>query len=169
MLIANTGQFAHLANCLRSLFETTDDGISFRVIVGFNFQGDSDNLPALDAAFPQVEKLRASVKLGYCRAYNQLLARSTGHINRYYFMRQHYGAAAFAIFRLIMTIGATMRLLTHVAVWLLLPKCRDEAAPKIAAYWQIACLGVAAHPERPTAELRRKNEQLYTFRPIAQT
>ena len=30
------------------------------------------------ATFPQVEQLRASVRLGYCRAYNQLMARSTG-------------------------------------------------------------------------------------------
>jgi len=77
VLIANTGQFAHLANCLKSLFATTTE-ISLRVIVGFNFPGDSDALGALDTAFPQVEKLRASVKLGYCRAYNQLMARSSG-------------------------------------------------------------------------------------------
>jgi O-antigen biosynthesis protein len=52
--------------------------VAFKVIVGFNFQGDSDSPSALASEFPEVEQLRASAKLGYCLAYNQLMARSKG-------------------------------------------------------------------------------------------
>src|SRR6266851_500975 len=78
VLIANLGQLEHLRPCLQSLFDTASGETSLRVIVGFNFPGESDNPRALAREFPQVEQLRAMVKLGYCRAYNQLMARSTG-------------------------------------------------------------------------------------------
>jgi GT2 family glycosyltransferase len=78
VLIANLGQLESLRPCLKSLFENASDEISLRVIVGFNFAGKSDIPQALARDFPQVEQLRAPVKLGYCRAYNQLMTRSNG-------------------------------------------------------------------------------------------
>lgn len=78
VLIANIGSLAHLRPCLKSLFDNASGEISLRVIVGFNFEGEGDSPRKLAAEFPQVELLRAPVKLGYCRAYNQLMARGTG-------------------------------------------------------------------------------------------
>ena len=78
VLIGNLGQLENLRPCLRSLFDTVSGETSLRVIVGFNFEGESDNPRALASEFPQVEQLRAPVNLGYCCAYNQLMARSTG-------------------------------------------------------------------------------------------
>jgi GT2 family glycosyltransferase len=78
VLIANLGQVANLRACLRSLLATTGAATSVRVIVGFNFAGESDGPAVLAAEFPAVEQLRAPMKLGYCRAYNQLMARATG-------------------------------------------------------------------------------------------
>src|SRR5712671_3501711 len=78
VLIANVGQLEYLRPCLKSLLDGTGGETSLRVIVGFNFPGESDNPRALARDFPQVEQLRAPDRLGYCRAYNQLMARSTG-------------------------------------------------------------------------------------------
>jgi hypothetical protein len=77
VLIANLGSLENLLPCLRSLSDAADEA-SYRVIVGFNFQGDSDAPRGLAREFPDVEQLRAPTKLGYCRAYNQLMGRSTG-------------------------------------------------------------------------------------------
>jgi N-acetylglucosaminyl-diphospho-decaprenol L-rhamnosyltransferase len=314
VLIANLGHLGNLRPCLKSLFDTTSCETSFRVIVGFNFQGESDNPQALARDFPQVEQLKAPVRLGYCRAYNQLMARSTGryallldddtilragtidgmvrfmdahpevgiagcrtvnadgsyqkttalmysmateiinvlrpaafwndgidesvttwkpvdwlnshflmvraqvieevgvldeylytfqceadwclrirragwkvayvpdvevvhiggahsvasnlksrgnlirsHINRYYFIRKHYGDIAFHLFRLIMSVGAILRLLKYAAVWVLSPHRRSEAGPKVEAYGKMALLGAVAHPEDLPDDLRREN------------
>ena len=79
VLIGSFGQLEHLRPCLKSIFETTSGGeISLRVILGLNFQGDSDNPATLRREFPQVEQLRALNKLGVCRVYNQLMSHSTG-------------------------------------------------------------------------------------------
>jgi N-acetylglucosaminyl-diphospho-decaprenol L-rhamnosyltransferase len=78
IVIANLGHLENLRRCLGSVFQTVTDETSIRVMVGFNFEGESDNPRSLAREFPQVEQLRAPVKLGYCRAYNQLMARSTG-------------------------------------------------------------------------------------------
>ncbi|MCZ6871768.1 MAG: glycosyltransferase family 2 protein [Gammaproteobacteria bacterium] len=320
ILIANLGRLEHLCPCLKSLFDTASGEASLRVIVGFNFAGESDTPRALACDFPQVEQFRAPMKLGYCRAYNQLMGRSTGryallldddtilhtdtidgmvrfmdahpevgiagcrttnpdgsyqkttalmynlgteiinavrpaafwndgidesvtswksvgwlnghflvvraqvieevgvldehyytfqceadwclrirragwkvayvpdvevthiggahsvassvktysnlvrsHINRYYFIRKHYGDAAMHAFRLIMSIGATLRLLTYAAVWLLRPDRGSEAAPKVQAYWKIVLLGAAARPEDLPNDLRRENEVASTW------
>ncbi len=314
VLIANLGQLEHLRPCLKSLFDTASGDTSLRVIVGFNFSGASDNPRALACDFPRVEQLRAPVKLGYCRAYNQLMARSAGryallldddtvlragtidgmvrfmdahpdigiagcrtvnpdgsyqkttalmygmgteianaifpaafwhdgidesvttwksvgwlnghflmvraavikdvgvldeyfytfqceadwclrirragwevayvpdfevmhiggahsvasnvksysnlirsHINRYYFVRKHYGKLAVQMFRLVMSVGATLRLLRYAVLWLSSPDRRLEAGPKIAAYWKIVLLGAAAHPEELPDDLRRES------------
>src|SRR5438309_10384214 len=76
VLIGSFGQADHLRPCLKSIFETTSGATSLRVIVGFNFEGESEHPQALAHEFPEAEQLRAPVKLGYCRAYNQLMARS---------------------------------------------------------------------------------------------
>jgi hypothetical protein len=44
-----------------------------RVIVCFNFRGDSDSPQRFRDVFPAVEQLRAPNKLGHGRAYNQLM------------------------------------------------------------------------------------------------
>jgi GT2 family glycosyltransferase len=314
VVIANLGDLENLRPCLKSLFETASGETSLRVIVGFNFSGDSDNPRVLASEFPWVEQLRAPVKLGYCRAYNQLIARSTGryvllldddtvlrartidgmvrfmdahpkvgiagcrtvnpdgsyqkttalmysigrevtnivrpaafwsdgidesvtawksvdwlnghflivrrqviqqvgvldeyfytfqceadwclrirragwrvayvpdvevmhirglhsslpgvksfgnllrsHINRYYFIRKHYGYRALRMFRLIMSAGAMLRLVKYAIVWLLSPGRRPEARPKVAAYWKVLLLGAAAHPEELPEDLRRES------------
>jgi N-acetylglucosaminyl-diphospho-decaprenol L-rhamnosyltransferase len=316
VLIANLGQLENLRSCLKSIFDAASGETSLRVIVGFNFEGESDAPRALACEFPQVEQLRAPVKLGYCRAYNQLLARSTGryallldddtilragtidgmvrfmdahlevgiagcrttkpdgsyqkstglmysmgteiinivhpaafwndgidesvttwksvgwlnghflmvraraieeagvldeyfytfqceadwclrirragwkvayvpdfevthigganrvatyrnlirgHSNRYYFVRKHYGNAAVHVFRLIMSVGALLRLLTYAAVWLVSPGRRPGAGPKVKAYWKTMLLGAAAHPEDPPEELRREKANSEMF------
>ncbi len=79
ILIANLGRPENLLPCLKSIFDPRVSGkTSLRVIVGFNFAGESGAPQALARAFPQVEQLRAPANLGYCRVYNQLLAHSTG-------------------------------------------------------------------------------------------
>jgi GT2 family glycosyltransferase len=77
VLIGSFGQLEHLLPCLKSIFQTASGKSFLRVIVGFNFEGESDSPRALAREFPQVEQLRAPGKLGYCRAYNQLMARCT--------------------------------------------------------------------------------------------
>jgi GT2 family glycosyltransferase len=313
ILIANIGQLDQLRSCLRSILDNKRNETSLRVIVGFNFEGESENLRTLAGEFPEVEQWRAPRKLGYCRAYNQLLARNTGryallldddtvlspgtidgmvrfmddhpevgiagcrtvnpdgtyqkttglmfslwteitnlvqpaafwrdnidesvtawkrvgwlnghflivraqvikevgvldeyfytfqceadwclriqrtgwlvayvpdfdvmhiggahsvasnvksyknlmrsHINRYYFIRKHYGDVAVQVFRIIMSVGATLRLLRYVALWLVIPDRRAEAGPKVRAYWKIALLGIRAHPDGLTEDLRRE-------------
>ena len=322
VLIGNLGDVKNLLPCLKSLFDTTTGETSLRVIVGFNFEGESDGPQMLASEFPQVEQFRASVKLGYCRAYNQLMAqtrsryvllldddtlvregtidgmvrfmdahpeigiagcrtvkpdgtyqkstalmyslrtefinvlrpaafwhdgideslttwRSVGwlsghflmvrtevieqlgvldenfytfqceadwclrinragwkvvyvpnfevmhiggsasgatnvksygnllrsHINRYYFVRKHYGNAAVAVFRVIMSIGAILRLLNYTFVWLVSPNRRPEARPKAAAYAMIVQLGWAARPEELPDDLRRENEAFGLLQP----
>jgi GT2 family glycosyltransferase len=326
VLIANLGRLENIQACLRSLFDTASGETSIRVIVGFNFQGDSETPQALAREFPQVEQFRAPMKLGYCRAYNQLMARATGryallldddtvlsagtidgmvrfmdahqqvgiagcrtvnpdgsyqkttammysmateianmvrpaafwndridqtvttwqsvgwlnghflmvrasviqqvgtldeqyytfqceadwclrirragwtvayvpdveimhiggahsvtsnvkthanlirsHINRYYFIRKHYGTAASLAFRLIMTAGTTLRLLKYISVWLAMPNRRREAAPKVSAYWKIALLGVAPHPEALPDDLRREHATFDLSRQVVPT
>src|ERR1700749_4228879 len=78
IVFCSLGQLDQLVPCLKSIFETATSETSVRVIVVFNFPGESDSPRRLACDFPQVEQLRAPVKLGYCRAYNQLMARSTG-------------------------------------------------------------------------------------------
>jgi GT2 family glycosyltransferase len=317
VLIANLGQLENLRSCLKSIFDPATSGqTSLRVIVGFNFQGQSETPRALAREFPQVEQLRAPAKLGYCRAYNQLLARSTGrylllldddtvlrsgaidgmvrfmdahpevgiagcrttnqdgsyqkttglmysmgteiinvfrpaafwkdgvdesvtawkpvgwlnghflltrakaieqvgrlderfytyqceadwclrirragwkvayvpdfevmhigganrvatyknlirgNVNRYYFIRKHYGAAAYHLFRVIMTAGAMLRLVKYAAMWLVRPERRPVAGPQVAGYWKTALLGAAAHPEELPEDLRRENASAALF------
>jgi GT2 family glycosyltransferase len=315
VLIGNLGQLENIRPCLKSIFDPATSGqTSLRVIVGFNFQGDSETPHTLAREFPQVEQLRAPAKLGYCRVYNHLLAHSTGryvllldddtvlrpgtidgmvrfmdmhpevgiagcrttnpdggyykstalmytmgtelinvllpaafwcdgvdesvtawtsvgwlnghfmlaraktieqvgglderfhmhqfeadwclrmhragwkvvyvpefevmhiggehstvtavkshrnfiwsHVNRYYFIRKHYGTAAYHLFRLIMSAGAMLRLLNYAARWLVSPKRRPVAAKRLAGYWKTMLLGAAAHPEDLPEELRREN------------
>lgn len=314
VLIGSLGQLEHLRPCLESIFDTAGGATSLRVIVGFNFPGESDSLRALACDFPLVEHLRAPAKLGYCRAYNQLMARTSGryallldddtvlragtidgmvrfmdahpeigiagcrtvspdgsyqkttglmynmrteilnilrpaafwhdgidesvttwksvgwlnshflmvraevikevggldeyfytfqceadwclrirrvgwtvayvpdfevmhiggehstvsivksyrnlirsHINRYYFIRKHHGNGAVHLFRLIMSLGAMLRLLKYVALWLARPDRRPEAAPKVKAYWKIALRGTSARPEELPDDLRRES------------
>jgi GT2 family glycosyltransferase len=78
VLIANLGRLDNLLPCLKSVFDTVGDETSLRVVVGFNYHGDSDSPRALREKFPAVEQLMAPRKLGYCRAYNQLMSHSTG-------------------------------------------------------------------------------------------
>ena len=70
VLIANLGRSDNLLPRLESLFETVGDELSMRVIVGFNFRGDSDSPRKLRDVFPAVEQLRAPNKLGYFRDAN---------------------------------------------------------------------------------------------------
>ncbi len=77
VLIANLGRLENLLPCLRSLGQAAGQ-IAFKVIIGFNFQGESDSQRAVEHEFPEAEQLRAPTKLGYCRAYNQLMAHSKG-------------------------------------------------------------------------------------------
>ena len=89
------------------------------------------------------------------------------HINRYYFIRKHYGSASLHLFRPIMSVGAALRLLTYVSVGLAIPGRRPEAVPKIRAYWQIMLRGVARNPDRPPASLRSDHADAVTFQPYA--
>jgi GT2 family glycosyltransferase len=314
VLIANLGRLDHLRPCLKSLFDNVTAATSLRVLVGFNFPGESDAPGALAREFSQVEQFRAPAKLGYCRAYNQLIAQSNSryvllldddtvlrpgtvdgmvrfmdlhpevgiagcrtvnpdgtyqkttalmyspgtelanvflprlfwrdgideslttwksagwlnghflmvrteaiaqvggldehfytfqceadwclrmrraawkiayvpdfelmhiggahsvasamksygnlmrsHINRYYFVRKHYGNFAFHAFRPIMTLGALLRLLTYVTVWITNPTRRPEAAAKIDAYRAIVLRGLAHRPDKLPEELQREN------------
>ena len=314
VLIANLGSLENLLPCLRSLAPGAGK-ISFKVIVGFNFQGESDSPRGLASEFPEVEQLRAPTKLGYCRAYNQLMSHSKGryallldddtvlrpgaievmvrfmddhpnvgvsgcrivnpdgsyqkstglmcdlsvearnvfqpaaifrdgvdetvaewktvdwlsgallmarreaiqqvgvldeyfytflceadwclriknagwkvayvpqaeivhlggqhsgqtkvksyrnlirhHVNRYYFFRKHYGAAAMHALRPVMSAGALLRLMSYAAIWLARPGRRPEAGPKVAAYLKIMLLGVAARPDGLPDALQRENE-----------
>jgi N-acetylglucosaminyl-diphospho-decaprenol L-rhamnosyltransferase len=325
VIIANLGQLESLRPCLSSIFSVAGAATPLRVIVGFNFEGGDDNPRALAREFPQVEQLRAPMKLGYCRAYNQLMARSTGryfllldddtvlgpgaidsmvrfmdahldvgiagcrtsncdgsyqkstgkmfslktelinvfrpaafwndgidatvatwksvgwlnahflmvrarvvaevgvfdeffytiqcepdwclrirhagwkvayvpdvevthlggahsvatavksranllrsHINRYYFIRKHYGNVALHLLRFIMSAGAMLRLLKYTAVWLFSPGRRPEAGPKVDAYWRIVLLGTKARPEDLPDELRRQYANSECFKPSIQ-
>jgi GT2 family glycosyltransferase len=311
ILIGCLGHPEQLRSCLQSIFETVTSETSIHVTVGFNFEGESQSPEAIAREFPSVAQLRAPAKLGYCRAYNQLMAQGVGryallldddtlmrpgtidgmvrfmdshpdvgiagcrtvnpdgtyqkttasmftmrtelanaflpsafwrdgvdesvtgwqsvgwlnghflvvraqviqqvgmldeffftfqceadwclriqragwkvayvpefevmhvggqhsvatsvksyksllrsHINRYYFIRKHYGAAAFHAFRLIMSVGAALRLLTYSVVWLLNPRRRPEARLKIEAYRKIVLMGAVAHPEKLPDDLR---------------
>jgi hypothetical protein len=87
------------------------------------------------------------------------------HINRYYFLRKHYGNAAVQAFRLIMSAGAVLRLLKYAGLWLVRPVRRPEAWPKVKAYWKIILLGAAAHPEELPDDLRRESAEFDVFRP----
>jgi hypothetical protein len=82
------------------------------------------------------------------------------HSNRYYFIRKHYGDLAVQVFRLIMSIGAILRLLKYAALWFVSPDRRPEAGPKVEAYWKIVLLGVAAHPEDLPHDLRRESTDI---------
>jgi GT2 family glycosyltransferase len=90
-----------------------------------------------------------------------------GHLNRYYFIRKHYGDLGVLAFRPIMTAGATLRLFTYVTVWLASPPRRPEAAPKVAAYWKIALRGLAPRPEALPGELLRQDPGLTALEPVA--
>jgi GT2 family glycosyltransferase len=79
ILIGTFGRLENLRPCLHSIFETTaSGGISVRVVLGFNFEGGSENLLTIRREFPSVEQWRAPRKLGVCRAYNQLMSRVAG-------------------------------------------------------------------------------------------
>ncbi len=86
------------------------------------------------------------------------------HLDRYYFVRKHYGDAAVQLFRVIMTAGATLRLLKYRAVWLACASRRAEAAPKIKAYGKIALRGLAPRPEALPEDLRREGAEAALFR-----
>jgi GT2 family glycosyltransferase len=323
VLIGNLGRSDFLLPCLRSLFDTVGAEISFTVVVGFNFPGHSDGPRRLEEEFPAVEQLRAPRKLGYCRCYNQLIARSTGrytllldddtllrpgalegmvrfmdanpdvgmagcrtvnpdgsyqkttavmftlgtelvnifrpgafwrdgidetvdtvkpagwlnghflflrtetieqvglmdeffytfqyeadwslrmtrtgwkvvyvpdfevmhvrgehsskpgvksynnlvrsHINRYYFVRKHYGSFALQGFRAVMSFGAMLRLLTYIGVWFVAPDRRPEAGLKIKAYWKIMLLGFSPRPDGLPEDLRRANDVFDQLQPV---
>lgn len=323
IVIGNLGDLKNLRACLSSIFGTISGKCFLRVIVGFNFEGESEIPRTLASEFPQVEQVRANVRLGYCRAYNQLMARSSGryillldddtvlhsdtiygmiafmdahpevgiagcrtvkpdrsyqkstglmynmktelinvfrpaafwndgidefvttwksvgwlcghflmvrpqvikqvgmldenfytfqceadwclrisragwkiayvpdftvthiggvasgasdvksyrnlirtHINRYYFIRKHYGNAALFLFRAIMTSGVALRLLSYVVLWVLNPARRPEAGPKIEAYSKIILLGAKRNPENAPDDFRRENEASDVFRPV---
>jgi hypothetical protein len=79
ILIGTLGHLQNLRPCLESIFETTRDGaVSVRVILGFNFGGESENPARIRREFPQVEQWRAPNRLGVCRTYNQLMSRVAG-------------------------------------------------------------------------------------------
>jgi GT2 family glycosyltransferase len=314
-LIGNVGGLENLHPCLESIFDNAGGDTSLRVLVGFNFEGESDSPQVVARDFPEVEQLRAPVRLGYCRTYNQMMGFSRGryvllldddtvirpgtidgmvrfmdahpevgiascrtvnadgsyqkttalmyslrteivnlyrpaafwrdgvdeavtdwrsvgwlnghflmaracaiekvgpldeylykfqheadwclrmhragwvvayvpdfevmhiggelsivspvksygnlmrsHINRYYFINKHYGNRAGHMFRLTMSVGAVLRLLNYLAVWLVNPGRRPEAGPKIRAFAKIALLGVATRPDALPPWLRAENE-----------
>ncbi|MFT4583129.1 MAG: GT2 family glycosyltransferase [Gammaproteobacteria bacterium] len=315
ILIANLGSYENLRPCLDSVFSSADHESTFRVVVGFNFPGESDTPTKLANDFPQVEQFRAPMKLGYCRAYNQLMARNTGryallldddtvlppgtidgivrfmeahprvgiagcktrnldgsyqkttarmydlrsellnvvrpaafwedgtdetdtiwkhagwlnghflvvrsevinevgmldehyytfqceadwclrirranwkvayvpdvevmhiggahsvtsrlksyenlmraHLNRYYFIRKHYGNPSLHVFRMIMSAGVLLRLLNYVLKWVFTPGRRLESGRKIAAYLRIFLLGFAPRPEMLPPMLQQQND-----------
>jgi hypothetical protein len=71
LIIAGLGGLERLHPCLESVFNAVSGAISFRVIVGFNFDGESEAPRVLAREFPHVEQLRAPVRLGYCRPWPQ--------------------------------------------------------------------------------------------------
>ncbi|MGH6853461.1 MAG: hypothetical protein ACREDJ_09790, partial [Methylocella sp.] len=77
----------------------------------------------------------------------------------------HYGNVAARVFRLVMSAGAMLRLLKYAAVRLVGPDRRPEVGPKVKAYWKIALLGAAAHPEDLPDDLRRENTDFDLYRP----
>jgi hypothetical protein len=87
------------------------------------------------------------------------------HINRYYFIRKHYGTFALHLFRPIMTAGAMLRLLTYVVVWLACPGRRAEAGRKVIADCRILLRGVARTPDALPDDLRREHTNA-ELRPI---
>lgn len=58
-------------------------------------------------------------------------------------MRKHRWPAAFTLFRAIMSVGAMLRILNYVVVWLLSPNRRLDAGLKVKAYWKITLLGAS--------------------------
>lgn len=78
VLIANLGRPENLRSCLASVLGPARGDVSLRVIVGFNFEGEGEGPRVVAREYPQVEQIRAPVRMGYCRAYNQLMARATG-------------------------------------------------------------------------------------------
>jgi GT2 family glycosyltransferase len=326
IVIGNLGQVEHLRRCLKSLFGTEDGETSMQVIVGFNFAGNDDGPQAIAREYPQVVQLRAPTKLGYCRAYNQLIARCASryvllldddtvispgtisgmvkfmdahsdvgiagcrtvnpdgsyqkttakmyslatelanvfrpaafwrdgidplltdwrkvgwlnahfllvrsevidqvgvldenyytfqleadwclrirragwqvayvpnvevmhvggahsvvtkvksydnllrsHIDRYYFMRKHYGPGAQFALRIIMTAGSLLRLLKYAGLWIADPDRRPESGPKIRAYIRIALLGFVRHPGKLPESLRRQHADFAALRPTPPT
>ncbi|HVN90489.1 MAG TPA: glycosyltransferase [Candidatus Binataceae bacterium] len=320
IVIANLGNVTHLQNCLKSLFVSLGSEIRVRVIVGYNFAGVSEGPEQIALEFPQVEQFRAKAKLGYCRAYNQLMAMTTSryvllldddsllrkgtvegmvrfmdehrevgiatcrtvnpdgsyqkttakmynlrteianicrpsafwrdgidetvqtwrpagwlngnflivrsqtlrdvgpldehyytfqceadwclrikaagwvvayvpnfevihiggahsveskvksynnlirsHINRYYFIRKHYGNTALLIFRAIMSLGAAFRFCTYGILAAVKPSRRDEAIPKLKAYWKVFLLGMATQPDSLPPDLLRDSEVFEPF------
>ena len=79
------------------------------------------------------------------------------HINHYYFFRKHYGVLDQLLLRPVLSVGAVLRLIKFLALLLLVPKRRAEAAPKVRAYWRIALLGLMPRPWRLTPTLARQN------------
>jgi GT2 family glycosyltransferase len=87
------------------------------------------------------------------------------HVNRYYFIRKHYGIAAMHLLRVIMSAGALLRLLKYIAVWVLSVGRRSEAGPKIGAYWRIVLRGGASHPDRLPDDLQHAYANFASFGP----
>ncbi len=85
------------------------------------------------------------------------------HVNRYYFIRKHYGNLAMHVFRPIMSAGAMLRLLKYAVLWFVNPQRRSAAAARIAGNWKAVLLGVAAHPEDLPEELARENANAASF------
>jgi GT2 family glycosyltransferase len=86
-----------------------------------------------------------------------------GNVNRYYFIRKHYGSAACHLFRVIMTAGAMLRITKYAAMWLVSPKRRPVAGPRVAAFSKTVLLSAAAHPEELPEEFRRENATAALF------
>ena len=89
------------------------------------------------------------------------------HVNRYYFIRKHYGAASMHLLRVIMSTAAMLRLLKYIVLWLVSARHRPEAGPKIAAYWQVVLMGAARHPDRLPDDLERLYANFASFGPGA--
>jgi GT2 family glycosyltransferase len=78
ILIGTFGGLENLRPCLKSIAEAAGGEVSVRVILGFNFEGESENPGTIRREFPEVEQWRARAKLGVCRTYNQLMSNIGG-------------------------------------------------------------------------------------------
>jgi GT2 family glycosyltransferase len=79
-------------------------------------------------------------------------------VNRYYFIRKHYGNRAVHMFRFVMSAGTALRLLNYIGVWFVSPDRRPEAGPKIRAFARIVLLGAASRPDALPPSLRAEND-----------
>lgn len=87
------------------------------------------------------------------------------HVNRYYFIRKHFGALSMHLLRVMMSAAAALRLLKYGGLWLVSGERRAEAAPKVAGFWRVLRQGFARHPDRLPRELERRYASLASFEP----